>query len=97
MKTIDLKEAFEILQDCSAIIIDDSRLIYPFLNEITGEDDNPFMDLSWEEDGEDFVLRFYEFYNKTVTVSGSSMFLYEENDERDSPTQITILEPKKLE
>jgi hypothetical protein len=97
MKTITLEEAHKILQDCSAVIINDNVVIYPSINDLTGEDNNEFMFLGWENDGEDFALFFWEGLNKTVTISGSSMFLYEIEDEIDSPTQITILEPKKLE
>lgn len=95
MKIITLKEAFEILENCSAIIIDDDVLIYPGLyEELTGEDDNEFMYLSWESEGMEYGIKFNEGLNKAVKVIGSFLFLIDtEGEER----QITILEPKNLE
>jgi hypothetical protein len=97
MKTIALKEAFEILKECSAVIINDDILVYPSLDDVIDDDNNEFMQLAFADWEGDLDLVFMEGNNKIVTISGSSMFLYEKNDEIDNPTQITILGPKNIE
>jgi hypothetical protein len=99
MKIITLKEAYNILQDASAVIIDDSVLVYPSLDMIEGSDENEFLYLSWDdEDGQEYSLKFCEGENQEVKVSGSSLFLLDTdaNGEEDH-TQITILTTKELE
>ena len=95
MKKITLKEAYQILEDASAIIIDDSVLVYPSLSNLEHDDTNEFMYLSWDYDGCDYSARFEEWRNQEVEVVGSSMFLYAEGDSEE--TQITILTTKELE
>jgi hypothetical protein len=92
-KTITLQEAFTILEDCSALIIDDNVLVYPRLEDLTGDLKNEFLYLSWEEDGEDFEVRFLEGQNQNVQVSGSSLFLI---DSEGEDNQLTVLTPKSL-
>lgn len=92
-KTITLQEAYNILEDCSAVIIDDNVLVYPSLDELSGDLKNEFLCLSWEEDGENFEVRFLEGQNQNVQVSGSSLFLI---DSEGEDNQLTILEPKVL-
>jgi hypothetical protein len=95
MKNITLKEAYQILEDASAIIIDDSVLVYPSLSELKEDDTNEFMYLSWDYEGEGYSARFEERRNQEVEVVGSSMFLYANGD--IDHTQITILTTKELE
>jgi hypothetical protein len=95
MKKITLKEAYRILEDASAIIIDDSVLVYPSLSELQEDDTSEFMYLSWTDEGCDYSARFEEWRNQEVEVVGSSMFLYAEGDSEH--TQITILTTKELE
>jgi hypothetical protein len=95
MKKITLKEAYQILEDASAIIIDDNVLVYPSLSELKEDDTNEFMYLSWEDEGLEYSVRFEEKRNQQVEVVGSSMFLYAEGD--IDHTQITILTTKELE
>lgn len=95
MKTITLKEAYQILEDASAIIIDDGVLVYPSLSELQEDDTSEFMYLSWTDEGCDYSARFEEWRNQEVEVVGSSMFLYAEGD--NEHTQITILTTKELE
>lgn len=92
-KQITLKDAYNILQDCSAVIIDDNVLVYPSLDEPSGDLRHEFLNLAWEQEGEDFEVRFLEGNNQEVQVSGSSLFLVD-SDGQDA--QLTILEPKKL-
>ena len=98
MKTITLKEAHQILQDCAAVIINDYTLLYPSLDDLKDDESNEFMYLSWEDEGLKYNLKFCEGDNLVVQISGSSMFLYDTdaNDETDH-TQLTILDSKNLE
>jgi hypothetical protein len=94
MKTITLEEAFDILAECSAIV-HDNVVSYPGLADLSGEDDNEFLYISWENDEHlNYAIRFTEGPNRSIKVSGSSMFLV---DHEGDETQITILEPKELE
>lgn len=99
MKKITLKEAYEILEDASGVIINDSTLIYPSLSDLEDKDENEFLYLQWEADGgRIYTLKFNEGDNQEVEIVGSSMFLYDTdaNGEEDH-TQITILTTKELE
>lgn len=94
MKTITLKEAFQILEDASAIIVDDSTLVYPSLSELEDDELNEFMYLSWDDEGLGYNVKFNEGENQEVKVSGSSIFLIDTDGEEN---QITILTTKELE
>lgn len=95
MKKITIQKAHQILTDCSALIIDDNTLVYPSLADLEGSDDNEFLYLSWtDEEGRDYSVKFSEGQNKEVTISGSSMFLVDNEGEE---AQITILAPQNLE
>ena len=99
MKTIPLEEAYKILEDASAIIIDDNVLVYPALSDLEFSDENEFMYLTWsDEDGQGYTLKFEEGDNQQVKVSGSSIFLLDTDAEADEDAiQITILTTKELE
>ena len=99
MKTIPLEQAYKILEDASAIIIDDGVLVYPALSDLEFSDENEFMYLTWsDEDGQEYALKFAEGDNQEVKVSGSSMFLFDTDaNDDDDHTQITILTTKELE
>lgn len=92
-KEITLQEAYNILENCAGVIVDDNVLIYPSLSDITNEPDNEFLYLSWNEDGEDFEVSFIESDNQKIVASGCSLFL---TDSEGEENQITILAPQKL-
>lgn len=95
MKTITLKEAFAILEDCPAIIIEDGVLVYPSLSDLEYSDENEFLYIGWEDEiGQEYSVKFAEGENSEVRISGSSMFLIDTEGEEN---HITILEPKNLE
>ena len=98
MKTIPLEEAYKILEDASAVIINDSIVVYPALSDLEYSDENEFMYFQWDDEGLEYYLKFCEGDNQEVKICGSSMFLFDTdaNDE-DDHTQITILTTKKLE
>ena len=99
MKTISLKEAYEILERfTTAVVIDDSVLVYPRLSELKDSEDNEFLYLSWEDEGLEYSLKFSEGKNQSVKVSGSSMFLNDDDAETDADhTQLTILDATPIE
>jgi len=98
MKTITLKEAYQILEDSSAFIINDHVLVYAGFDDLTGSDENEFLYFSWDEEGLEYSLKFCEGDNQEVKISGSSMFLYDTDaDGEEDHTQITILTTKNLE
>lgn len=95
---IPLQKAFEILQDASAVIINDQIVVYPSLSDLEGDDTNEFLCITWDEDGLEYILKFNEGDNQEVEVVGSSMFLYDTDTmDEDDHTQITILTTKNLE
>lgn len=96
---IPLQKAFKILEDASAVIINDDTLIYPSLSDLTGEDDNRFLYLEWEEEGLEYNLKFNEGDNQEVEIIGSCMFLYDTDSECSATdhTQLTILVPQNLQ
>jgi hypothetical protein len=98
MKTISLKEAFRMLEDARAVIINDDVVLYPSLWELREDDTNEFLFFHWEDDGCEYNLKFCEGDNKEVNLVGSSMFLYDTDaDGEEDHTQITILITKELE
>jgi hypothetical protein len=96
MKTITLKEAFQILEDSSAVVINDHVLVYPALSDLQDDELNEFLYFAWDEEGLEYELHFNEGDNQEVKVSGSSMFLVDEDSDGED-TQITILTTKNLE
>jgi len=99
MKTIPLQDAHKILENASAIIIDDGVLVYPALADLEFSDENEFMYITWsDEDGQEYALKFAEGDNQEVKISGSSMFLLDTDSEgEEDAIQITILTTKELE
>ena len=99
MKTIPLEEAYILLEDASAIIVDDGVLVYPALSDLEFSDDNEFMYVTWTDDeGQEYDLHFAEGDNQQVKVSGSSIFLLDTDSKgEEDAIQITILTTKELE
>lgn len=93
-----MKEAYEILQTASAVIIDDLALAYPGLADLKGNAENEFLFVTWEDRVEDYFLRFTEGGNVSVRVVGDSLFLYNTEAESDGDfTKVTILRNVNLE
>lgn len=91
MNTITLAQAHQILTHSSAVIWDDDKLCYASLSDLTGEDDNEFLNLSLvDSEGLEWSATFAEGNNKEVRFDGSSLFL---QDDEGEDTQITILMP----
>lgn len=96
MKEITLKEAYQILEDASAILVED-QVLFPVLTPLTGKAHNTFLMLDWEDSEKLwYELAFDEGENQTVAVSGGSLFLLPNRNEEEE-VQITILQEKNLE
>ena len=97
MKKITLDKAYHILENAAALIVDDNVLVYPSLSQLTDDDDNEFLFLSWNDEGKEFNLKFTQGDNPSVGVEGNSMFLFDTDAvSNHDHTQITVLVPKKL-
>lgn len=90
MKTITLLAACALLENCSAVIWDDTYVSYPSIADLTGEDENEFLYLSVDNSN----VKFAEGENRTIKVVGSSMFLVDTDGDE---CQITLLNPVNLE
>jgi hypothetical protein len=98
MKTISLDQAYHILENAFAVIVDDNVLVYFSLSQLTDDDDNEFMYLSWTDYGREYNLKFTQGDNPSVRIEGSSMFLYDTDSTNEHDhTQITVLVPQKLD
>ncbi len=94
MKTITLQKAHQILEDCSGVITEEHVITYPSLADLTGEDDNGWLYLSWTNDGQDYCVRCVEQNNREVKVSGLFMSLM---DDEGDEIHLTTLVPQNLE
>ena len=68
---IPLSKAVELLQSCSAVIVDDNAVTYPSIRD----DEDEFLVISWETERGDNTLRFEEEENREVFVDKADMFL----------------------
>ena len=99
MKTITLQEACNLIENSSALIIDNdiSPLIYPSLWNYD-DNDEEFMYLQYEHNFCEYNLKFKASDNQNVKISGSSLFLIDTEAENENDhTQITLLAPMNLE
>jgi hypothetical protein len=68
-KTISLETAVDNLLSCTAVIVDDSALVYPAVNEVTGIDTNEFLTLIWtDNEGDEGQCICDEGENKSVEI-----------------------------
>jgi len=74
MKQINLTNAFELLTQAAAIVLEGRPLI-PVLFDIEYDNENEFLHLHWSEDGVDFQVDFAEGDNQYVDVKGHIMTL----------------------
>jgi hypothetical protein len=93
MKKIPLKQAYNRLRECSAVIVDNDVVTYPSLADLTGEKENEFLYVSWDDDaGFTYAVKFVEENNQEVKVTddGCLMLLV---DNEGSKVQLTLLKP----
>lgn len=91
---ITLAQAFDLLENCSAVVMDDNTVIYPNLLDLEGKEDNEFVNFSWTNgEGYDHYVACNEGENKTVEINGSLMTLVDnDTDELD----LTLLAPMDI-
>lgn len=94
MKTLTLQEAHKLLEDCAACIVDDNALMYPSVEELTGELDNEFLYLSWtDSEGYEYSVYCIEENNQTIKVDNNNLIL---TDVDGGEVKLTLLTVKKL-
>jgi hypothetical protein len=92
-KKITLQEAYELIGNASAVIIDDNALMYPSLWELTGEADNEWLYLGWDdEDGNEYAIKFIE-EEQGICFDGSIITM---NDSEGDEVDIKLLIPMDL-
>jgi hypothetical protein len=94
MTKITLQEAFDIISNCAALIID-NVVTYPSMSDLQDDPENEWLCLTWTDgDDRDFITTFDEGENKEVKISGPYMYLVDtEGDE----IELTILTHKILD
>lgn len=88
---ITLDRAFDLLNGCAAVIIDQDFLVYPSMADLTGEDDNQFMNLS--PSGFNLSYYFEEEGNREVVIDNSTMILYDNDGDK---FELKLLFPTQL-
>lgn len=73
---ITLEEAFKVLEECSALSMEDGELLYPSFSDLEGSDEHEFAYFEWVNDeGLIFSAKFAEGENQSVTVVSNLMTL----------------------
>ena len=67
---ITLEQAYYLLDQASAVIMDDHVVTFANTSELTGEADNEFLYVGWEDDGLDFSVTAREGENQSVEANG---------------------------
>jgi hypothetical protein len=84
MKNIPLKLAHELISDAAAVIVNRDSLMYPSVDDLTGDADNEFLYLSWQDDtGLEYSIKAVEENNQTIKVTdqGDLILTDDEGDE----------------
>ena len=93
MKTIPLDKAFELLCNCTAVIVDDNTVAFPNVADLNGESDNQFLYIGWSLSGVSFNLKFNEACNREVRTIGNTMYLI---DDEGDEYELILLIPQQL-
>ena len=94
MKTIELEEAYDLLMESEAVIVE-GYVMYPLVNELKDDEDNVFLELYWDDEGLIYSLKFIEGDNKMVDIADSSIYLKDTGMDGQK-TEITLLTKKQL-
>ena len=81
--TIPLAEAVRILKEADAVIADlegGATVLFPGLEDLTGNPENEFLHLSCESEGESYSATFAEENNATVEVEDGDTLLFEDTE-----------------
>lgn len=95
MKTITLEEAYKLIESASAVIVDDNVVTYPSLYELTGNPDDEWLFMKWEDEDSyhEFTLSFSENCGE-IKFDGTNLWI---NDITGEENMITLLVPMKVE
>ena len=94
MSVITLGKAWDLLNDCVAVVVNDEHLSFTSLDLLKGEDDNQFLFVGWECDKVKFNTKFLEKDNQEVRVVDFYMYLIDFEGEEIS---LNLLFGRKLE
>lgn len=98
LSRMNLDEAYDLLCDCNAIVVNGIYIMIPKLNELTEEDENVFMALSWSVKGLTYELYFREGNNIEIPIQNTKMFLLDDKSEDDKDfTEVSLLFEMNLE
>lgn len=93
---ITLKQAHKLLEDCTAVIVEDNKLVRPSMAELNGNEENEFMCLRWSDSlGQEYAETFLEGPNNKIELHGSSLFPV--GDCNGDQMQVTLLFTNNLE
>ena len=96
MKTLTLKEAHEIITNCSACIINRDALMYPSFDDLTGDHDNEFLYLGWTDgDGYEFSIKCIEENNRNVMLTDEGSLILKDNEGEEF--EFLPLSPMKID
>ena len=93
MSVITLGKAWDLLNNCVAVVVNDEHLSFPSLDLLKG-DDNEFLFVGWECDKVKFNMKFLEKDNQEVRVNGFEMYLIDYEGEE---VTLNLLFGRKLE
>lgn len=87
-RVITLQEAYDLILNARAVIIDHCYLCYASLDELTGEDYNEWLYCSWTGDnGDEYYVKFIEEPTE-ILFDGKTIYM---KDNEDEDTEITLL------
>jgi len=88
--TITLVEALNLIENATAVIVNNDALMYASTSELTGDGDNEFLYLGWTDgDGYDYRIKAIESNNQTVEVSDKGGLVFV--DDEGEPFELTLL------
>jgi len=81
MKELTAREVYDVLSNSTAVIIDDDALVYPSLDDLTGDPDNVFVCFSWlDEEGNEYNFAVIEGTSHYMDEDGNLILLDEVGD-----------------
>ena len=88
-RKISLQEAHDLILESSAIIINNDILLYPSLDSISGDPENEWLYLSWDDGYHEFALKFIE-EEQDIFFDGTTITM---KDSEDDEVDLTLLVP----
>lgn len=96
MKNITLRQAYELIQQSAAVVIDGDALAYPSLDGLTGDPNNEWMNICWRSyegamNGITFRITFIE-EDQTITFDGSTITMQDSEGIEVSLTLLVMMQ-----